>query len=208
MSPRPRLSQDETDQHAHRLIEATFRVIAATGDSAPPIRPILQEAGLSRQTFYRCFASKDELMVAVLAEGQRLLADYLSARMARARGAEGKVRAWVAGVMRQSEVARAAERTRPFIVSLGSGVFVGEGDMPGPEVALSGVLVEAIAEGVSEGTWASADPPCDALIIHDFVFASLRRHLLLQKAPSPQTTQALSDFAVRALGARAGHAVD
>jgi AcrR family transcriptional regulator len=202
MSPRPRLSQDETAQHRRRFVEAAFRVIAATGDAAPAVRPVLREAGLSRQAFYRCFASKDELMVVVLQEGRRLLADYLAARMARTATPEGKIRAWVAGVMRQSEVASAAERTRPFIVSLGQRVALDEADKPDPDRVLYSLLEDAIAAGVADGSLDSADPAAAALIIYDYVIASLRRHLVRQVPPAPKTTQALSDFALRALDAR------
>ena len=90
---RPRLTPDETDEHSRRLVEATFRVVATTGDANPSIRPILDEAGLSRQVFYRCFASKDALIGAVLAEGSRLLLEHLSARMAKAATPEAKVHA-------------------------------------------------------------------------------------------------------------------
>jgi hypothetical protein len=46
MSPRRRFTDDEVADHARRLVEATFRVAAATGNAAPPVRPILEEAGL------------------------------------------------------------------------------------------------------------------------------------------------------------------
>ena len=62
------------------LIEATYRVIADTGDFAPPVRAILAEAGLSNPAFYRHFKSKDELLLVMLDEGRRQLAAYLSHR--------------------------------------------------------------------------------------------------------------------------------
>jgi AcrR family transcriptional regulator len=200
VSPRPRLTDEETDEHASRLVEAAFRVIAATGDTDPPVRPILREAGLSRQAFYRCFGSKSELMAAVSAEGRRLLADYLAARMERAGTPEAKVRAWVGGVMRQAEVARAAERTRPFIVSLGRRGAGDAAEFGETEPMLTGLLKDALVEGTRCGAWESSDPAGDAQIIHDFVMASLSRHLLLGVPPTRATTKALADFAVRALG--------
>jgi AcrR family transcriptional regulator len=200
MSPRPRLTNEETDEHARRLVEAAFRVIAATGDADPPVRPILREANLSRQAFYRCFGSKSELMAAVSAEGRRLLADYLAGRMERASTPEAKVRAWVGGVMRQAEVARAAERTRPFIVYLGQRGDANPEEFGESERMLTSPLREAIADGTRSGAWESPDPAIDAQIIHDYVMASLSRHLLLGVPPARATTKALADFAVRALG--------
>jgi len=200
MSPRPRLSQEETQEHARRLIEAAFRVAAATGDAEPPVRSILREAGLSRQVFYRCFKSKDELMEAVLAEGRRILADYLMARMDLARTPEDKVRAWVTGVMRQAQAVSAAERTRPFIVSPPKAVRSSE-DPTLTERLVSQMLEDAIAAGSTAGSWESSDPATDALIIHDFVFSSMRRHLAREERPSRETTERIADFALRGLGA-------
>jgi AcrR family transcriptional regulator len=199
MSPRPRLTDEETSEHAHQLVEATFRVIAATGDADPPVRPILREADLSRQVLYRCFGSKDELMAAVFAEGQQLLTDYLAARLARASTPEAKVRAWITGVMRQAEVERAAERARPFIASLGQRDAVNPEAFAKSQRVYTRLLTEAIAAGCREGSWESHDPEIDATIIHDYVVASLSRHLLLGIPPAREVTQALVDFALRAL---------
>lgn len=202
MSPRPRLTQDETEQHARQLIEAAFRVAAQTADAEPPVRSILREAGLSRQAFYRCFGSKEELMAAVLAEGRRLLADYLTARMATARTPEDKVRAWVMGVMRQAQAPSAAERTRPFLGSITERVRSTINPLE-TERMLTHMLEDAITAGVADGSWDSADPVTDALIIHDIVFSSMSRHLLRNDRPSRATTERLADFALRGLGARA-----
>jgi AcrR family transcriptional regulator len=205
MSPRPRLSDAQTAEHARRLVEAAFRVIAATGDAAPPVRAILREAGLSRQAFYRCFASKDELMATVLADGKRTLADYLAARVARARTPPEKVRAWVSGVMRQAQAPYAVERTRPFIVTSAGREPVDERD--DTERALARTLEDAIAAGAADGSFLSADPVADALVIHDFVLASMRRHLERDERPSRDDVCLLCDFALRGLGCRLGAGV-
>jgi AcrR family transcriptional regulator len=201
VSPRPRLTDEETAEHARRLVEATFRVVAETGDATPPVRSILREAGLGRQHFYRCFESKDDLMATVLGEGRRILADYLLSRMSKASDPEEKVRAWVSGVMRQAQAA--TERTRPFIVAPPRPATVGV--VHETEQSLSGILAAAIAEGVTDGRWDSADPTADALVIYDFVFNSMHRHLASDERPTRDTIQRLGDFAVGGLvGARDG----
>jgi AcrR family transcriptional regulator len=200
MSPRPRLTDSQTSEHSRRLVQAAFTVIAATGNADPPVRPILVEAGLSRQVLYRCFGSKEELMDAVHAEGRQILADYLSTRLARVATPEAQVRAWVTGVMRQAQVAGAAERTRPFVASLARRDR-GEARAEDADIdrLLTNPLAKAIASGVKAGAWNTDDPVGDAGMIKDFVFASLTRHLLLGITPSRATTQALTGFALRAL---------
>src|SRR5262245_33939159 len=57
-----------------RLLAATFALIERTGELEPRVGDIVREAGLSNQTFYRHFPSKQALLVAVLDEGIRILA--------------------------------------------------------------------------------------------------------------------------------------
>src|SRR5262249_59600076 len=62
---------------ARRLIDAAFVVMRREGTIDPGVRAVVQEAGLSNQAFYRHFASKDALLLAVLADGQRQLVEHL-----------------------------------------------------------------------------------------------------------------------------------
>ncbi len=195
MSPRPRLTEEETADHTHRLVEATFRVVAETGDASPPVRSILREADLGRQQFYRCFATKDDLMATVLAEGCRILASYLTSQMAKVDTPEEKVRAWVRGVLRQAQAA--TERTRPFIVGTPSPQTTGAARAT--ELMLTAALAEVIADGVAAGVWTSSDPDADALVIYDFAFASMQRHLLRGVRPTRETVHRLGEFAVHGL---------
>jgi AcrR family transcriptional regulator len=64
-------------REVEQLIEATFRVIAASGRIDPPVRDILRVAGLSTPVFYRHFRSKDELLLVVWDRGVRMLTAYL-----------------------------------------------------------------------------------------------------------------------------------
>jgi hypothetical protein len=121
-------------------------------------------------------------------------------RMVMAQTPEDKVRAWVTGIMRQAQAASAAERTRPFIVSPPRTVSDSE-DPAQTERHLTHMLEEAIAVGATDGSWQSRDPAADALIIHDFVFSSMRRHLSRDERPSEESAHRLADFALRGLGA-------
>ncbi|GAA2448207.1 hypothetical protein GCM10010191_77030 [Actinomadura vinacea] len=106
--------------------------------------------------------------------------------------------------MQQAEAKYAADRTRPFVTGAGRHATAGPAVAAETERQLGGLLEEFIAAGNADGLWNSADPAADALTIHDFVLAALRRHLLLGVAPSRSTTRALADFALRALGVPAG----
>jgi AcrR family transcriptional regulator len=99
------------------LIDAAFAVMARTGEIDPPVREIVREAGLSNQAFYRHFASKDVLLLAVLTDGQRQLIEYLRHRVARASDPREQVRRWIDGIMAQARDKAAADATRPFAVN-------------------------------------------------------------------------------------------
>ena len=100
-----------------RIVESTFAIIERTGTLDPSMREILAEAGLSTQTFYRYFTSKDELMLALLDEGRRRLLASLQRRMQRSTVPTEQVRAWIQGVLAQASNTTAASRTRPWVMS-------------------------------------------------------------------------------------------
>ncbi len=100
-----------------RLIDGAFAVMRTTGDIDPQVRDIVKAAGLSNQAFYRHFPSKDALLLAVLADGQRQLVEYLRARVDSTDDPELQVRRWIEGMLAQARNPEAAEATRPFAIN-------------------------------------------------------------------------------------------
>ena len=105
-----------TDE-VRRLLDAAYTVLRRTGELEPRVGDVVREAGLSNQAFYRHFRSKDELLLALLDDGQRRLLAALEGRMLRAEAGEARVRAWVEGVLEQARRSEAADNTRPFVVN-------------------------------------------------------------------------------------------
>ena len=115
-----RTLQDRADAYAdevRRLVDAAYAVMRRTGSVDPRVADIVEAAGLSNQAFYRHFRGKDELLLAVLEDGQRRLVGTLERRMARAAPGAGQVQAWVEGVLEQARNPEAAANTRPFAVN-------------------------------------------------------------------------------------------
>ncbi|HSO94925.1 MAG TPA: TetR/AcrR family transcriptional regulator [Acidimicrobiia bacterium] len=100
-----------------RLVDAAYAVMRRTGTVEPRVADIVIAAGLSNQAFYRHFRGKDELLLAVLEDGQRRLVGTLERRMARAAPGAPQVRAWIEGLLEQARNAEAAANTRPFAVN-------------------------------------------------------------------------------------------
>lgn len=63
------------------LIDAARDLANETGDAAFTVAQLTTRAGCSLKTFYRCFRSKDDLLIALLATESRTGADMLAERL-------------------------------------------------------------------------------------------------------------------------------
>ena len=174
-------------QTVQRIVDATYRVIERTGDVDPPIRAVLREGGVTNQAFYKCFRSKDELLLVLLDDGRRRLVDYLERRMARVAGCDDKVRAWVEGVLAQAGRADAASRTRPFLTNQHRLVE----QFPDEQQASVDLLVDLLA-GV-------LDDRRDADAVYHLTFGALHAHLSRGTRPAPGEVEHLVGFCLRAI---------
>lgn len=175
-----------------RLIEAGYTVMRRTGSLDPRVNDIVREAGLSNQAFYRHFRSRDELLVAILDDGQRQLVTYLEHRMAGAPTTEARVRAWVEGVMEQARNAAAADNTRPFAINSAR-----LADRFPDEVARSReLLVRPLRGAVAD---LGGDPQRDADVVYHLVMGCMNDALVARRRPSRQDVEYLEDFVVRGL---------
>jgi len=114
LAPKAEAYADEVQ----RLVDAAFTVMRRDDAIDPRVADIVRESGLSNQAFYRHFSGKDELLLAVLDHGRRQLVATLERRMAGATDAEGRIRAWIEGVMEQARNADAAANLAPNPVAV------------------------------------------------------------------------------------------
>jgi AcrR family transcriptional regulator len=192
-------SATATDE-VHRIIEATFDVIADSQSSEPSLREVLRRAKLSTATFYRHFRSRDELLFVVLDEGSSILASYLSHRMASKKDPLAKIAAWIEGFLHQAVAPTAADRTRPFAVGSPriDALFPSQTQRLERLVKL---LEQQIVAGNELGLCDCADPARDALAIFDYIHAAMIRHLLARSVPSKATMEYLTELTLRVIGA-------
>jgi AcrR family transcriptional regulator len=175
-----------------RLIDAGYTVMRRTGSLDPRVNDIVREAGLSNQAFYRHFSGKDELLVAILDDGQQQLVAYLEHRMSGAAAGEARVRAWVEGVMEQARNAAAADNTRPFAINSAR-----LADRFPDEVARSReLLVRPLRDAVAE---AGGDPQRDADAVYHLVFGCMNDALVARRRPSKADVEHLEEFVLGGL---------
>jgi len=142
-------------------------------DRSTTMDELLQEAAVNRRTFYAHFASKDDLVLAMVDEAAAALQATLTAAMAACTDAPTAVGAYIDQMLGIGWDERRAHDGRAFLSHE-------VGMTPDIAAALErtyqrhrSLLRDAIAEGVADGTLPAADPERDAFAIH----AVLVRHL-------------------------------
>jgi AcrR family transcriptional regulator len=202
-------------EELQRIVDAAYGVIERTGTVDPTLRDILRESGLSTQAFYRYFDSKDELLLVLLDQGGRRLLGYLSHRMEAASGraegaasgraegkaaqAEGRVRAWIEGVLAQASDAGAAGRTRPFVANEARLAEQFPAEQQASVDLLTALLVPSITELNGHRR---ADARRDADAVYHLAFGALRRHLTRGTRPTRAEVDHLARFALSGIGHR------
>ncbi|HZP29264.1 MAG TPA: TetR/AcrR family transcriptional regulator [Acidimicrobiia bacterium] len=176
-----------------RLVDAAVAVMRRTGSLDPRVGDIVRSAGLSNQAFYRHFRGKDELLLAVLDDGQRRLVGYLRARMARAEPGAPRVRAWIEGVLEQARNDEAAANTRPFAVN---GARLAD-RFPEESARSRELVVEPLREAVAD---AGGDPGRDADAIYQLAFGVMNDALARRERPSRADVDHVVGFALAGIG--------
>jgi AcrR family transcriptional regulator len=176
-------------EEVRRLVDAALVVMRRTGSLDPRVGDIVRTAGLSNQAFYRHFRGKDELLLAVLDDGQRRLVGYLEARMARVDPGAPRVRAWIEGVLEQARNDDAAANTRPFAVN---GARLAD-QFPEQSAHSRELVVEPLRTAVAD---AGGDRLRDANAIYQLAFGFMNDALARRERPTRADVEHVVAFAL------------
>lgn len=160
-------------EEVQRLLDAGMRVMQSAGpEGAPKVAEIVREAGLSNQAFYRHFASRDELVAAVVESGALRLVGYAAHQMAKHDDPVAQIRTWIEAVLSQAIRPELADPTRAVLWNLRQlpRQVGADGPATGP-MATATLLLEPLR------ALGSDDPEHDAMAIADVVFGRLDHHL-------------------------------
>jgi len=177
-----------------RLLDATYAVMARTGDIDPRVGDIVKEAGLSNQAFYRHFAGKDALLVALLDDGQRRLVETLERRMRKAAPGAPRVRAWIEGVLEQARNPEAAENTRPFAIN---GVRLND-RFPAETAASFDRLLAPLRDAITD---AGGEPVRDTAVVRELAMGTMHRFLVERRTPTRADIDHVVRFALAGIDA-------
>jgi len=183
-------------EEVRRLLDAALAVMLRCGTTTSPrVADIVAEAGLSNDAFYRHFASKADLVTALLEDGAERLRGYLAHQMDKEKAPQAKVRRWVQGVLSQAEPG-IAETT---LAVLWNGGSVGIEQASGRHFAsapLAGLLHEPLA------ALGSDNPELHSRLAAHATLGMLADHLWQQ---TPATRREIDEITAFCLGRRHDH---
>lgn len=200
---RPRLHAP-ADERA-LLLDSAYSLLRAADGTTLTVTDVMRAAGVSTRSFYRHFASKDELLEALYARDARSAAGQLRRRLEPLPNAVEKVNAWIDEVFDFTSSSRRAER----VAVLGKVAAQMLGGTSAEKRPSDNLLVEslreAIAAGSAEGAFTVADPHVSAEMVAAVVFAAAGLHdggrIRRRRQPTAADARA---FCLRALGYRPG----
>jgi len=178
-----------------RLLDVTIELIERSAPVIPSVSDIVAAAGISNQTLYRTFGSKDELILAVLERGTLRVAETLRDRMSATEDPREQILTWIHVVLRQvsdEELARTSRSVLGYLNQTGTAVQAGS------QMELLMPITELLTPPLLA---LGADPVYDGACVSDLVVGAMRRHLWNATTPSAEELDEIGRFVLRGLGA-------
>lgn len=187
------------ENEVKRLIDAGFALVQRTGKLEPTVGAIVAEARLSNQAFYKHFHSKDELLLAMLEEGIRLLRSYIEHRVEGGSNPHERVRNWLWGILEQALSEQAAAATRPFVISRSRLAERFPSEVEEAEEGLTAILREQIRSGIESGDLQVSHPERDSRLLYNLAMGWVERQLIAPSRDARAEAEHLVAFALRGL---------
>ncbi len=190
--------QREATEEVERILAAAVRVMERVAPEAPRVSDIVAEAGSSNKAFYRYFAGKDDLILAVMERGVAIVVSYLQHQMAKESRPEVRVARWIEGTLAQvadphlSSMSRAAAG-QLTVSKWGTNWRAADQEMMRP-------LRDLLAEPITE--LGSTDVGRDVEAVFGCTVAAMRRYVGSSEQPAPADIEHVVRFCLRGLGVR------
>jgi AcrR family transcriptional regulator len=176
------------------LVAAGLRVLARRGAEGLTVADVLAEAGLSTRAFYRHFASKAELILAVYERDAEATQAEVGAQVESAPTPQAAVAAWVDAVLALGFEPRRARRTR---VLAAEGARL-QAEFPTEFAAIEAGLVAPLAEALRRVP--TAEPERDAWSVHAVTWSVVGARLRGEELTSEEARRHVLRFCLPALG--------
>jgi AcrR family transcriptional regulator len=190
LDDRQRGATDEVE----RILSAAVRVMERAAPEPARVSDIVAEAGSSNKAFYRYFAGKDDLILAVLERGVAIVVSYLQHQMAKESDPARQIAQWIAGALAQvcDPHLISMSRSTTAQLSLGANRRDAEEELLRP---MRELLTKPMAR------LGRPDPRRDADVVFTCTTAVMRRHLASNTRLDRRDINHLVAFCLRGLGA-------
>jgi AcrR family transcriptional regulator len=202
------VTEPSSDEHA-RLIRAAWTVVRRSGFEGIKVQLVLKEAGLSARTFYRHFADKDSLLIALIEDEYGATARRLRKAVSEATDdPAAKVAAWIREMLLAADDPARTPRTRLF-----SSYHLLMGRFPGALDRCMHMILDplenSIQQGQQAGVFSGDDPHEDAQQVGRLAAGALTEYLAgaSESAGIETVIDSTIRFSLRALRANASEAV-
>ena len=180
------------------MLDAAGRLIREKGDSFTT-QELAKEAGVALQTFYRYFPSKDELLLAVIADSMSDACTRWAAAAEELPDPVTRLRFYVTTVMEVLDAEEGDGGTAKFIVSTHWRLHrIFPDELAAAEKPFVELLLTEINAGVQAGLLAPADPEWAAWFIAELVRSVYHYHAYAPLAAD--ATDHLWEFCLTAMG--------
>lgn len=187
-------------EDVQRIIESAYRVIQRESDPDFDLkmRDIVEEAGISTQSFYKLFGSKDEFILILLESGSQAFEAHLRDGIDPLDDPVERIVFWVKAVLRESD-SPIAERIRPFIVHIPRLTALRSGDIEAMRAGILAPLEQAISD-LAANRGEQVDARLSAELTYCLTFSFMHSHVLARRPITPVESDAVLAACLRALG--------
>jgi AcrR family transcriptional regulator len=185
--------QREATEEVERILAAAVRVMERVAPEPPRVSDIVAEAGSSNKAFYRYFAGKDDLILAVMERGIAIVVSYLEHQMVKESRPQDKIARWIEGTLAQVAEPDLVRKSRAAAgqMSAGTNWRTVDQEMMWP---LRDLLTEPVA------ALGSSDVERDVEAVFCCTAATLRRYMGSADRPGPDDIAHVVRFCLNGLG--------
>ena len=183
--------QREATEEVERILAAAVRVMERVAPEPPRVSDIVAEAGSSNKAFYRYFAGKDELILAVMERGVGIVVSYLQHQMAKEPQPQDKIARWIEGTLAQVAEPHLISKSRAAAGQMSADWRAVDQEMMRP---LRDLLVEPVA------ALGSNDVERDVEAVFCCTAATMRRYVGSASRPGPDDIAHVVRFCLSGLG--------
>jgi AcrR family transcriptional regulator len=187
--------QREATDEVERILAAAVRVMERVAPDPPRVSDIVAEAGSSNKAFYRYFAGKDDVILAVMERGVAIVVSYLQHQMTKESTPAGQVRRWIEGAL--------AQVADPHLISMSlaaAGQVSATTDWRAADDEIMRPLRDLLTEPVA--ALGSSDVQRDGDAVFHCTVSAMRHYLDGARRPGPDDVEHLVRFCLRGLGVR------